>query len=557
MKRFILSMAVLLAIASSCKKSDDFSGPQVQTVSLTALSPTTVVFTGNLTKVGKPKVIDHGFIYSNNTNTLDETTGIIVSLGADISEGNFTKTVNALKINNYNSYQNIIFARAYVKDEKGTAFGAVVNVTLPSPSAGNIQPSSGKSGDVVTINGKFYSPNLSDVKVAFQNINAKVISANDTEIAVEIPTGIPARHGYTIGVSVTIGNIPVITSSSFTILANVKDYSPKSGPIGTMISFTGDNLLAEYSNGNAFVVHFGEKQALIVYGSQMQTQVPSGLSGKTQVSIAYNGQKLLLPGEFTISPSEISRVTPETVMPGEVLRIYGTNFPTQQNSYESNPMVKLGNAAYENAYYDYQGYYNFSVPENTPEGSHILTLKLGSTELAAPQKITVRGYSVSGFSPQTGAPGSVVNITGNFRTGTGYYVFFGASQVYAEATSATNLRAAVPNGINAGKVKLSAQLGNKRFTAPGEFEVNGPSITSFSPTAAIAGTIITIKGSGFYPGDYYTTVKFGTISIQAIKVTENTITVAVPSNLNPGAMRLTIVTGGQEIMADANFTATN
>jgi hypothetical protein len=97
----------------------------------------------------------------------------------------------------------------------------------------------------------------------------------------------------------------------------------------------------------------------------------------------------------------------------------------------------------------------------------------------------------------------------------------------------------------------------KEIISPGEFDIKGPTFTSFSPASAIAGTILTIKGTRFYPGDYWTTVKFGTIVVQAISVTENTITVAVPSNLNLGAMKLAIVTGGQSVIADGNFTATN
>lgn len=556
MNRFFLNIVVLLLIAGGCKKADDVIGPEVQTTSITALSPTVVVFNGNIVSKGKHKVLDYGFVYSNDA-AVDETNGTKISLGSSVPEGAFTKTVNNIRFNNNYGYLNTIYARAYIRDEKGTAFGAMLNVGLPSPSAGNINPSRGKSGDIVKINGKFYSPELADIKVAFQNVPAKVVAVNDTEISVEIPSGINARHGYQIGVTVSVGNIPVVVSSNFTILANVKDYTPKEGGIGTLITFSGDNLLAEYSNGSAFAVHFGDKAASIVYSNQMQTQVPSGLTGKVPVSITYEGQKIALPGEFVINAPVITNVTPETVRPGMVLTISGNNFPNQQNPYENNPMVKLGNAAYTPAFHDYQGNYGFSVPLDTEEGTYTLTLKLGDTEIVAAGNVTVKPYAVTGFSPQSAAPGAEVNITGTFIKDNGYNVYFGTVYVGAVATSATNLRVMVPTGINAGKLKLAVDLPGSRITAPGEFEIKGPSVTSFLPASGVAGTIITIRGSGFYPGDWYTTVKFGTISIQAIKVTENMITVAVPSNLNLGAMKLTIVTGGQEVMADGNFTATN
>jgi len=556
MKRLFLSVAVLLLMAGGCKKDDLVSVPEVQTVSVQALSPILVVFNGNVIGKGKHKILDYGFAYSNN-GVVDETHGTKVSLGSSVNEGAFTKTVNNLSFAGNYGYQNTVYVRAYVRDEKGTAFGAMISAVLPLPSAGNISPALGKSGEVVKISGNFYSPVLSTVKVAFQGVDAKVISVSDTEISAEIPSGINARHGYQVSVSVTIGNIPVVMSANFTILANVKDYSPKSGPIGTMISFSGDNLLPEYSNGSAFQVHFGDKPASIQYGYQMQTQVPSGISGNVPVSITFDGQKVILPGEFSVAVPAITKVTPETVMPGMVLTISGTNLPTMQNPYENNPMAKLGDAAYEAAGYDYEGNFQFIVPLNTAAGSYDLVMKLGGTELAAPGKITVKPYTVTGFSPKSGAPGTEVNIKGAFIKDNNYTVYFGTMAVGSIATSATNLSVVVPQGVNAGKVKLAVDLPGIRISAPGEFEVKGPSVTSFSPASGVAGAIITIKGSGFYPGDYYTLVKFGTVTIQAIKTTENTITVAVPSNLNIGEMKLSIVTGGQEVMASGNFTATN
>ena len=556
MKRFFSGIAFLLLIAGGCKKDDKLSGPEIKTVSVTALSPTAVVFSGNIASKGSYKVLDYGFIYSNN-GIVDEHNGTKVSLGSSAGEGAFSTTVNNLRFDNNYGYPNTVYVRAYIRDEKGTAFGAMISTGLPSPSAGNIVPASGRSGEVVKITGKFYNPELQDVRVTFQNVNANVIAAGDTEISAEIPSGISVPHGYQISISVLIGNIPVVVAGNFTILANVKDYTPKLGPIGTPITFTGDNLLAEYGNGSAFTVYFGDKPASIVYGYQMQAQVPSGISGKVPVSIAYNGQKIALPGEFTILDPIIASVTPETVMPGMTLTISGGNLPNQQNPYENNPSARLGDAPYEPASYDYQGNYAFVVPPDTPEGSYTLTLRLGNTELTAPKKITVKAYSATSFSPKTGAPGAELNIKGNFIKDTWYTVYFGTVSVGALATSATNLLVNVPTGINAGKPKLSVDVPGKRLVLPGDFELKGPSVTSFSPASGVAGTIITIKGSGFFTGDYWTTVKFGTVAIQAISVTENTITVAVPSNLSLGAMKLSIVTGGQEVMAEGNFTATN
>lgn len=205
----------------------------------------------------------------------------------------------------------------------------------------------------------------------------------------------------------------------------------------------------------------------------------------------------------------------------------------------------------------YNNQFSYSIPSNAPEGDQTLFFKVGPHEVQASKKIKVQGYTATSFSPTSGGPGREINITGNFIQGGGYYVTFGTVNSYGTATSPTNLRVMVPSGINAGKIKLAVDVPNKKITIPGDFEVTGPSFTSFSPASGVAGTLITIKGSGFFPNIYNTAVKFGTVSVTPTSVTENTIVVAVPSNVTPGAMKLSVVTYGQTVINNDNFTITN
>lgn len=137
------------------------------------------------------------------------------------------------------------------------------------------------------------------------------------------------------------------------------------------------------------------------------------------------------------------------------------------------------------------------IPTSTAAGDQTLYFKVGPHEIQAPKKIKILDYSITSFSPTSGVRGKEVNITGNFISGPYYYVAFGAANAYGTATSATNLRVCVPSGINTGKRKLTFDPNGRSIVTPGDFEILGPTFTSFASSSGVAGTQITIRGNGF------------------------------------------------------------
>ena len=109
-------------------------------------------------------------------------------------------------------------------------------------------------------------------------------------------------------------------------------------------------------------------------------------------------------------------------------------------------------------------------------------------------------------------------------------------------------------------MKLSIRSGNTiNLISGNNFKVLAPSITAISPTSGVAGTVVTISGNGFSSSTFYNTVKFGTTNTPTIlSATESTIRVLVPSNLTPGAMKISVTNGyGQTVVSPMNFTVTN
>ena len=549
-----LALFCLLALSMVACKKDKFAPPEVQTLSITANSPTSITFKGNIVSVGNQTIKDYGFIYSVGSSSIDEKNGTKVSMGAAASEGEFNKTLDSFSY--ASAYGNTIYARAYITDQNGTVLGTVLSATLPRPNATGISPTSGKVGETINFMGKFYNPSPSNVIVTFQNVPAKVISASDTQISVEIPKGMSAVHGQSVSVNLSISGVTVVNSTYFTILANITDFTPKSGPVGTTVSLLGDNLPNNNYYGSAIPIYVGDI-LLNTNNYSSQVVIPFTAAATNKLYTQINGQKVALPGEFTVVAPQITSINPEEVIQGQYITIYGSNFATRYDTSNGRPMIKLGSNAYVDAGSGNATNFNYSIPTNMASGDYTVTYKVGPHEVQAPKKITVLSVGIKSFSPTSGAPGREVNITGNFVQGSGYTVAFGNVNVYGTATSSTNLRVIVPTGINPGKVKITFDPSNRQIVAPGDFEILGPTFTSFAPASGVAGTLVTIRGTGFSPNTFNTSVRFGTIAVTPISVTETTIVVAVPSNVAPGAMKLSVVSSGQTVVHNDNFTITN
>ena len=557
MKKYLLYLSVIILLLASiqlqsCKK-DKSTDPEIQTTSATALSPSKVLFKGNIVSIGSFKVLDYGFVYSTTTSAINETVGTKVSLGQSPQVGAYSKEVDGISV--ANSYSPMIYVRAYLTNEKGTSFGTLTSITLPTPTTSSVSPLSGKSGDQVTINGQFYAAAISDVKVSFNNIQASILSVSPTQIVVTVPSGIPGAHDSQIPIQVSVGGQNATTSYNFTIQANVKDYSPKSGPIGTLITFTGDNLPSYYYSYSDISLLFGSVSQSLnsYYSSSMQATVPSNITTNNfQVSVIVSGKTYALPGTFNVTAPTISSISPTSDLAGSTVTVTGTNFPTSYGGITAT----LGNTSVTaNPYSSNQ--FSFTVPTSLSPGSYTFTLTAGPNSVSASQKFTVTSPTISSFTPSSGAVGGQVTINGTFGVGQYYTVYFGSNSTSGYASSANTLSVNVPSGISPGAVKISAVIAGQTITAPGTFTITTPTITSFSPTSGVAGSIVTITGTGFNSSYYGATVSFGTINANVLSVTSTAITVTVPSNTGNGAMKITVNTIGQTVVSTDNFTVTN
>jgi len=156
---------------------------------------------------------------------------------------------------------------------------------------------------------------------------------------------------------------------------------------------------------------------------------------------------------------------------------------------------------------------------------------------------------VSSFSPQSGAVGTTVTISGSgFTPKT--KVYFGGYQVRPKRITPTAITLAVPRRYGDGAIVLR-HPGVARDIRVGSFAIDAPpEVHGFAPTSGVAGTRVAIRGKRFRRDD---TVTLAGQPVQVIAVTPGRITIAIPAQAATGKLAV-VRAGGVAVTSKRTFT---
>ncbi|WP_326943784.1 IPT/TIG domain-containing protein [Amycolatopsis sp. NBC_01307] len=164
--------------------------------------------------------------------------------------------------------------------------------------------------------------------------------------------------------------------------------------------------------------------------------------------------------------------------------------------------------------------------------------------------------SVSSFVPAQAAAGAKVTVagTGFAATAGANTVKFGGKAATVTTASATSLEVTVPTGAVTGPVTVTTTAGTA--TSQQSFTVDAataaPAVTGFSPATGVAGTTVTLTGTGFAPVAADDTVTFGLTRARVTAATATSLTVTVPDAATSG--RITVATpGGTAAVSGTDF----
>jgi glucose/arabinose dehydrogenase len=195
-----------------------------------------------------------------------------------------------------------------------------------------------------------------------------------------------------------------------------------------------------------------------------------------------------------------------------------------------------------------------TVPNGATTGPIGVATPDGTATSASPFTVN---FTVSGFSPTSGAPGTSVTING-----AGFSFFstarFNGATASTQVISPTQLHAVVPAGATSGPISVFRFGTPSTTTSATSFTVTGgggggslPTISGFSPGSGVTGTNVGIAGTNFTGA---TSVKFNGRAAAFTVDSGTHVTATVPNGATSG--RITVTTPAGTATSAASFIVT-
>ncbi|ATB33021.1 IPT/TIG domain-containing protein [Melittangium boletus] len=415
-----------------------------------------------------------------------------------------------------------------------TSFGVFTVLGSAVPTLTSFSPASSGEGKRVTLTGTGFTGATS---VSFNGADVSSIYVeSDTSLYVYVPTGastgrLRVYNSRGVGVS----------SSDFTVLPapRITGFSPTSGPVGTVITLNGSGFTG------ATDVRLGNTPLAVTPQSDTQLTVtlPAGtLSGTFRVDTP--GGRATSDSRFAVQSSNgptLSSFTPNTGWVGTSVTLNGSNFTgTTEVSFNGTPATNFSLSGDTRLYVD--------VPSGATSGSIRVVNTKG--QVGSPPFTVMAAPTLTGFSPASGAVGTVVTLTGSGFAGS-TSVRFGSEYANVTVVSATQLTAIVPPRASSGPLHVS--VAGQSLTSPESFTVLGgavPTLTRFSPVSGEAGTQVTLDGS-FFTG--VSRVEFNGVPASSVSLTsDGRLSASVPPGASTGPLR--VVTNAGAVTSSTPFT---
>jgi endoglucanase len=185
------------------------------------------------------------------------------------------------------------------------------------------------------------------------------------------------------------------------------------------------------------------------------------------------------------------------------------------------------------------------------------SLPLGATSSRA---VVQHAPEITSFSPNEGAIGSGLTITGSAFTGATAVWIGSAHDVAFSVVSASEITATIPADAPLGAQQLAvltpggAAFSGTNFTvrpASGQAQA-APQISSFSPSRGTIGSGLTITGNDFTGATVVWVGSAHDATFSVVSATE--ITATIPADAALGAQQLAVITPGGAAFSGSNFT---
>jgi len=218
---------------------------------------------------------------------------------------------------------------------------AADSLRLFPPVIRSISPLTGRTGNEITIKGRYLNNNssYSFTKVWLGNTQCTVYSANDSVVICNIPEGTPPGA---VKISAQAGSQTKVSESDFIVTnPGITSFFPLSCTFEEEVAIYGDNLFLispAYTRVD-FVSGYSSYSAEIisVTNNIIKVKTPLSLDSLSKrIKVSVGGVATTSDGFFTLSPQVISGTDPSVITSGGIdLTINGTGF---------NPLINYNHA---------------------------------------------------------------------------------------------------------------------------------------------------------------------------------------------------------------------
>lgn len=385
-------------------------------------------------------------------------------------------------------------------------------------------PNSGKAGTLFTIKGEGFSEKMDGNIVEFSGAKAEVFSAQSTELVVLAP-----ESGTTGKVTVSNGGQTVEVGTYTYQSLSLKKISPANGPAGSNIRITGEGFSSLEQPAR---VTINDSVALVVNMSDtlIVAKVPSG-AGTGAVKVFVDGMEST--GEI-FTYQEIKGIKPLTGGKGTRITVTGEGFESVKENnlvYFNDKQAVVLEAAADRLV--------ISAPEGV-ETNKVSIVINGQKTVSDDVFRVVPLPKIATVSPLSGPAGSLITITGStFSTvKEENKVMINGKEIPLEKDpTSTELVVKYPAGIGSGKIEIV--VNDQKVVGP-EFINQDLGIAKVSPESGLAGTEVTIEGTGFSEDPLKNKVLFNGVAAQVLSATENSLKVIAPSALSTGILKVEV-----------------
>lgn len=492
----------------------------VITPNITSVTPTTAIAGTQITIAGTGFGANQG---SGNV-WLGSTYGVVVSWSdtqvvANVASGSKSGVAQILQ---------------------GGVWSNSINLTVSTPNITSVTPTTAIAGTQITITGTGFGASQGSGNIWLGSTYGVVVSWSDTQVVANVASGSKSGVAQILQGGVWSNTVNLTVSTP-----NITSVTPTTAIAGTQITITGTGFGVSQSGGNVWL---GSTYGVVVSWSDTQIIANVASGSSSGVAQVLQGGVWSNSVSLTVVTPNITSVSPSSGNAGTQITVTGTGFGATQGT---------GNVWLGSTYGVVVSWTDTQVVATVASGSNtgvaqILQGGVWSNSV----NFAVTSLNLASLTPASAPIGAPVTITGS---GFGAIqdvstVSFNGTIARAQSWSDTKIVGVVSNGTTSGPVSVTvggvaSNSLNFAVTAP-------PSITSVSPASGMAGTQVSVTGSGFGSAQGSGTVQLGSRPGVAVSWSDTQIIATVATGSVSGNAQVRQSGVGSNSVAFTVITAT-